>query len=47
MNGLNGLKMPFLKGILNIYEYKHFKDIQEIDTGGFGKVYRAKWKNSY
>ncbi|GBC00447.1 hypothetical protein RclHR1_03860012 [Rhizophagus clarus] len=29
------------------YEYKHFKNIQEIGTGGFGKVYRAKWKNSY
>ncbi|GBC09844.1 hypothetical protein RclHR1_09160002 [Rhizophagus clarus] len=28
------------------YEYKHFKDIQEIGIGGFGKVYRAKWKNS-
>jgi serine/threonine protein kinase len=29
------------------YEYKHFKNIQAIGTGGFGKVYRAKWKNSY
>ncbi|RGB42639.1 kinase-like domain-containing protein [Rhizophagus diaphanus] len=29
------------------YEYKYFKHIQEIGTGGFGKVYRAKWKNSY
>ncbi|GBC00450.1 hypothetical protein RclHR1_03860015 [Rhizophagus clarus] len=29
------------------YEYKHFEDIQEIGTGGSGKVYRAKWKNSY
>ncbi|CAB4488350.1 unnamed protein product [Rhizophagus irregularis] len=27
------------------YEYKYFKDIQEIGIGGFGKVYRAKWKN--
>ncbi|RGB42638.1 kinase-like domain-containing protein [Rhizophagus diaphanus] len=27
------------------YEYKYFKNIQEIGIGGFGKVYRAKWKN--
>src|SRR5215469_6819928 len=29
------------------YEYKHFKNVQEIGIGGFGKVYRAKWKSSY
>ncbi|CAB4437501.1 unnamed protein product [Rhizophagus irregularis] len=29
------------------YEYEHFKNIQVIGFGGFGKVYRAKWKNSY
>ncbi|CAB4437442.1 unnamed protein product [Rhizophagus irregularis] len=28
------------------YEYNHFKNIQEIGIGGFGKVYRAKWKKS-
>src|ERR1043165_9020879 len=28
------------------YECKHFSDIQEIGSGTFGKVYRAKWKNS-
>jgi hypothetical protein len=28
------------------YEYKYFKNIQEIGNGGFGKVYRANWKNS-
>ncbi|EXX57522.1 Ste7p [Rhizophagus irregularis DAOM 197198w] len=28
------------------YEYKYFKNIQEIGIGGFGKVYRAKWKKS-
>src|SRR6266536_2554702 len=27
------------------YEYEHFSNIQEIGTGGFGKVYRANWKN--
>src|SRR3954454_4650041 len=28
------------------YEYKHFSNIQEISSGGFGKVCRANWKNS-
>ena len=28
------------------YECKHFSNIQTIGTGGFGKVYRARWKNS-
>ena len=27
-------------------EYKHFKNIQEIGNGGYGKVYRVNWKNS-
>ena len=27
------------------YEYKYFSNIKEIGTGGFGKVYRANWKN--
>src|SRR5215813_83989 len=29
------------------YEYKYFNNIQEIGTGGFGKVYRANWNNSH
>ena len=29
------------------YEYKNFSNIQEIGSGGFGKVYRAKWKISH
>ncbi|GET04740.1 kinase-like domain-containing protein [Rhizophagus clarus] len=28
------------------YEYNQFNNIQHIGTGGFGKVYRANWKNS-
>lgn len=28
------------------YEYNDFNNIQEIGAGGFGKVYRAKWKSS-
>ena len=32
---------------IKYYEYEYFSDIQEIGAGAFGKVYRAKWKNSY
>src|SRR6266498_3952077 len=34
------------KKYIKHYEYKYFKNIQEIGTGNFGKVYRANWKNS-
>ena len=27
------------------YEYSHFNAFHEIGFGGFGKVYRANWKN--
>ena len=33
------------KEYFKYYEYKHFSNIQEIGSGGFGKVYRANWKN--
>src|SRR5438046_784357 len=32
---------------ITYYGYKNFSNIQEIGSGGFGKVYRAKWKNSH
>ena len=28
------------------YDYRYFNNIQEIGMGGFGKVYRANWKDS-
>lgn len=34
------------KKYIKYYDYKYFSDIQEIGTGGFGKVHRVKWKNS-
>jgi len=34
------------KDLIKYYEYQHFYDIQEIGSGGFGKVYRANWRNS-
>ena len=30
---------------IKYYEYEHFNNIQEIGSGGFGKVFRANWKN--
>ncbi|GBC21921.2 kinase-like domain-containing protein [Rhizophagus irregularis DAOM 181602=DAOM 197198] len=32
---------------IKYYEYEKFYNIQEIGSGGFGKVYRANWKNSH
>ncbi|RIA81550.1 hypothetical protein C1645_551685 [Glomus cerebriforme] len=34
------------KTIIKNYGFEHFHHIQEIGEGTFGKVYRAKWKNS-
>ncbi|RIA94295.1 kinase-like domain-containing protein [Glomus cerebriforme] len=31
---------------IKYYEYKNFYEIGKIGRGNFGKVYRAKWKNS-
>jgi hypothetical protein len=33
--------------ILEWIPYKRFHDIKYIAKGGFGKVYRAKWKDGY
>jgi serine/threonine protein kinase len=42
---VNWIEEAVSKGYLKYYEYKDFKNIEEIGSGGFGKVYRAKWKN--
>src|SRR2546423_12518839 len=34
------------KEYFKYYDYKYFNNIQDIGRGGFGKVYRANWKNS-
>ena len=31
---------------IKYYEYKYFGNFQKIGSGGFGTVYRAKWRNS-
>ncbi|CAB4395993.1 unnamed protein product [Rhizophagus irregularis] len=42
---INWIEEAIVKEHLKYYEYKEFCNFQEIGTGGFGKVYRAKWKN--
>src|ERR1043166_1761932 len=32
---------------IKYYERENFSNIQEIGSGGFGRVYRANWKNSH
>jgi hypothetical protein len=31
--------------LIKYYEFDQFYNLQEIGSGGFGKVYRANWKN--
>ena len=42
---INWLEEAIAKEYFKYYEFKDFSNIQEIGSGGFGKVYRAKWKN--
>ena len=44
---INWIEESIAKESIKYYDYKHFNNIQEIGFGGFGKVYRANWKNSY
>ncbi|CAB4437561.1 unnamed protein product [Rhizophagus irregularis] len=43
---INWIEEAVDKEHLNHYEYNQFTNIQEIGSGGFGKVYRANWKNT-
>ncbi|CAB4395985.1 unnamed protein product [Rhizophagus irregularis] len=43
---INWIEEAIDKEHLNHYEYNQFTNIQEIGSGGFGKVYRANWKNT-
>lgn len=40
------IEEAIFKEYFRYYEQKHFSDIQKIGAGGFGKVYRAIWKDS-
>ena len=43
---INWIEEAIAKNYFKHYEYKYLSNIQEIGSGGFGKVYRANWKNS-
>ncbi|CAB4490145.1 unnamed protein product [Rhizophagus irregularis] len=43
---VNWIEEAVNKEYFKFYEYQQFDNIQHIGTGGFGKVYRANWKNS-
>ena len=42
---INWLEEAIAKKHLKYYEYKYFSNLQEIGSGGFGRVYRANWKH--
>ena len=43
---INWIEEAIDKEYFKYYEYKNFSNIQEIGTGGFGKVFRANWRNN-
>ena len=43
---INWIEEAISKKHIKHYEYKYFRNIQEIGIGGFGKIYRANWKNT-
>src|SRR4051794_10483665 len=43
---IDWIEEAIIKKYFKYYEYEHFSNLQEIGSGGFGKVYRANWKNS-
>ena len=42
---INLIEEAIEKYFFECYEYEHFSNIQEIGSGGFGKVYRANWQD--
>ncbi|CAB4438305.1 unnamed protein product [Rhizophagus irregularis] len=41
----NWIDEAIIKQHIKYYEYENFKNIQEVGSGAFGKVFRANWKN--
>ncbi|GBB97704.1 hypothetical protein RclHR1_30430001 [Rhizophagus clarus] len=41
---INWIEEAINKKHIKYYEYENFKNIQEIGSGAFGKVFRASWK---
>ncbi|UZO03468.1 uncharacterized protein OCT59_023875 [Rhizophagus irregularis] len=46
-NEHNWIEEAISKKLIKYYEFDQFCNIQKIGSGGFGKVYRASWKNYY
>ena len=44
---INWIEEVISKKLIKYYEFEYFNNIQEIGSGGFGKVYRANWKDPY
>ncbi|CAB4413983.1 unnamed protein product [Rhizophagus irregularis] len=44
-NEHNWIEEAISKKLIKYYEFDQFCNIQKIGSGGFGKVYRASWKN--
>ena len=42
----NWIEEAISKKHIKHYDYKHFSNIQGINNGSLGKVYRANWKDS-
>jgi hypothetical protein len=42
----NWIKEAISKKLIKYYEYEHFRNVEEIGSGGFGRVSRANWKSS-
>jgi hypothetical protein len=46
-NECNWIEEAISKKLIKYYEFDQFYNLQEIGSGGFGRVYRADWKNSH
>jgi serine/threonine protein kinase len=46
-NNSNWIDEAITKKLIKYYNFEHFHNMEEIGYGGFGKVYRANWKNSH
>jgi hypothetical protein len=43
---INWIEEAIAKEYFKYYEYQNFSNIQEIGSGGFGKAFRANWKDN-
>ena len=43
---INWIEEAISKKHIKYYKYEDFNNIQNIDRGNFGKIYRANWKIS-